>query len=468
MIASSGYKLGITCCFCGGSLEIDEASHNTRCPHCASMLRIARHGGVPKYFIEDALDKREVKFLIERHLKKTGQPLISTWRNLSKVYLPFWRVTGTVVSIQDRTKEVQEDFQPEYLQIHEDHSPFEAKIVPRELSFCADQSFNWGLDTLGVRAQVVRLIPLPSDFQQDRNLAPVSITEKEARSRFEKAAVSVAHLGLMGEKQIDVAPVGLQYALIYFPLWLASFTNTAGRQLAQFDPVAKRVVALREGEFEASPADKTAESMPATINIVAHRCPNCGVDLPAAAHSVSFYCNNCKRLYLDAGDRFRQIEVLIPEEVNPEHRLFPFWVFDLKSSRWQQMNDLLDTLRVARLSDDLFYLPAFAISNPSRLLRLVTHYNRKTPLIDFQSQPTDRYVFVDVSETPEHAAELVAPLVTAAAATEGHRLSGRSRLRVEKLENVRLIWLPYEMDRYFWREQLTGATIEKAAVGCLG
>ncbi len=319
-----------------------------------------------------------------------------------------------------------------------------------------------------MRAQVVKLTPLPSDFQRDRNLAPVSITEEEARIRFEKAASTVAHLGLMGEKQIDVAPVGLKCALVYFPLWLASYADAAGRKLAQFDPVARRVVALKEGEFETSPADENTDGMPATIKVVPHRCPNCGVDLPAAAHSVSFYCNNCKRLYLDVGDNFRQLEVMIPEEVNPEHRLFPFWIFDLRASQWQQQDRLLEALRAARLSSDLFYLPAFAISNPSRLLRLVTHYNRQTPSIEYQHEPTDRYVFIDVSETPEQAAELVAPLVTAAAAAEGFRLSGRSRLGVEKLENVSLVWLPYEMDRYFWREQLTGATIEKAAVGCLG
>jgi predicted RNA-binding Zn-ribbon protein involved in translation (DUF1610 family) len=468
MITSSGYRLGITCCFCGGTLEIDEASHNTRCPHCASMLRIARQGGVPRYFIEDTLDKREVKFLIERHLKKTGCPLVSMWRNLTEVYLPFWRVTGTVVSIQDRTKEIKEDFQPDYPQMHEDHSPFEVKIVPRELSFCADQSFNWGLDTLGVRAQVVKLIPLPSDFQHDRNLAPVSAGEDEARSRFERAAASIAHLGLTVEKEVEIAPVGLKFALIYFPIWLASFVSAGVRQLAQFDPVAKRVVALKEGEFEASPVRANTDSMPATIKVVPHRCPNCGMDLPAAAQSVTFYCNNCRRLYLDIGDRFSQLQVMIPEEVNPEHRLFPFWIFDLKSSQWDRQDDLLDRLRLARLSNELFYLPAFAISNPSRLLRLVNHYNRRTPKIAFQRQPTDRYMFVDVSETPEQAGELVAPLVTAAAAMEGNRLSGRSRLRVEKLENVNLVWLPYEIDRYFWREQLTGATIEKAAVGCLG
>jgi hypothetical protein len=200
------------------------------------------------------------------------------------------------------------------------------------------------------------------------------------------------------------------------------------------------------------------------VTAVPHRCPNCGVDLPDAERSVTFYCGNCRRLYLDAGGDYRRLQVLIPENVNPEHRLFPFWVYQLNEAEFDGKDQLLATLRLLRLNAADFYLPAFEITNPTRMLRLLSFYNSRRQEFAFHPQPSQNYSFADVVRTPEQAAELIVPLLKAAAAKDGYRLSEIRKSSVTDIGAVKLVWLPYVANRYFWCDQLTGATIERAAV----
>ncbi len=410
----SGYRLGIKCCFCGGSLEIDEASRTTRCSHCGSVLKIVREGTVRGYYVDDDTPKREVKFLVDRHLKKSGEPLVSRWGDISKKYLPFWRINAIVFSTYERMtggRIEYDDFRPEPV---EESSRTEVRIVPKEISFCANDSVAWGIESLGIRTQVLRLDPLDNEFYESNDLLPLTTDIEQAKTRFDQAIRSTATAVTRLGTDVDVTAIMPETMLIYFPIWIAEFTNRSGRHVAQLDPLAKRVASITDGGFE-MPEQNFASSFKCdSVQIIPHRCPNCGCDLPECERSVTYYCANCKRLFMAEKLEYKQLEVKVPSGLDKEHQLFPFWVFDLAVySAESEADGLFQALSLIRFSHDRFYIPAFNIVNPSRMLRLVSHYNKRNDTFAFEKHPTNNYTFADVTLTPEHAASMIVPIRTA-------------------------------------------------------
>ncbi|MFC1475489.1 hypothetical protein ACFLQW_00625 [Candidatus Zixiibacteriota bacterium] len=466
MSADSGYRLGITCCFCGGKLEVDEASHTIGCPHCASILKIARSSGIRKYVITGGLARHEVKFHIDRHLKKNKQPLATRWLELTRVYVPFWRVTGTVFSTTTPPTNAGFEVHDTDAYLMEEPTGIGVTITNRDVSFCADGDFNWGVESLGVRTQTLRLAPLEKEFYETNHLIPALLNLAQAKERFDQATAAAAITTADPGSEVKITTVGLEGSLIYFPVWVANFITAKGKQTARFDPLAKRVVALADGEAPIPSAKAAYSADTATLQIIPHRCPNCGQDLPESERSVTYYCGNCQRLFNEAADGYQQIRVFIPQSHNPDSMLFPFWIFDLRQSTWPGKDELMKAFKLVQYRPDLFYVPAFGVANPERLMRLVGHYNRRVYHFTFAELPNDKYSFADVTITPEQAACLIMPLTAAAVVIAGYQDHHTPPQGTIDIAEPDLIWLPYAPDRYFWREQITGATIEKAAVRC--
>ena len=71
----SGFYIGVTCPGCGGELEIESNFFTLTCEYCGSVLRIKMPDTPPAYLIKGRLDKREIRFGIDRYLKKQNLPL---------------------------------------------------------------------------------------------------------------------------------------------------------------------------------------------------------------------------------------------------------------------------------------------------------------------------------------------------------------------------------------------------------
>jgi hypothetical protein len=460
----SGYRLGISCCFCGGGLEIDEASRTTRCRHCGSILRIARAGGIRSYYVDDQTVKREVKFLIDRHLKDSGEPLVSRWGEILRVYLPFWRMTAVAFSTIERATGAYSEYAELQQESVEAESRTEVKIALKDVSFCANDTFAWGIESLGVRTQVLTLKPLDSEFNSSNHLVPLTVDFEAAKGRLHSTIASIATAGSSAGSSIDVTTTTPEGTLIYFPLWVVEFTNGTGEHVAQFDPVASRVSSVADGRLEMPDRAGDTPSGCDVLQVVPHRCPECGHDMPESEKSVTYYCTNCRRLFGEVGLEYRQLELKIPSGLDQHCRLLPFWVFDIRDSVWPQKAELLHALSLIGFSREKFYVPAFDIGNPSRLLRLVSHYNKADHSLTFEQLHTGDYCFADVTLAPEGAADLIIPLTVATKTMKGYKSHEAYVSGGIDAAPPELIWMPYALDTYFWRDQITGAVIEKAAV----
>ncbi len=453
------YRVGIDCCFCGAALEIDEASKTTQCGHCGSTMRIARNG-LLKYHLRDSLQKREVKFHIERHLKKELRPLASSWGEIRRVFLPFWRVTGTVFSIKEKNivQNPCETADPELVHIQKEGPAVDVKIIPKDITFCGNDDYTWGLHSLGVRSQVLKLIPVDSDsFGQDAVMS-LTLTQTDAEKRFRDSARSYATIGLAERSACSVTSLGLDTSLVYFPLWIADFASAEGRMRAEFDPVAERVVSVGPRKQEL-PKCRNADISDGAISATPHRCPNCGCDLPPNEKSYTFYCKNCDRLLVERGGDYAILPLAIPEGAEGSDRLFPMWVFDVSSSP-----AISEQLRSLGYVSNRFFVPAFDISNPYRMIRLISFYNNMHGYFSFAKRQQGEYHFAEVVMSARRAQELILPLAHCASALRGQWKGREIEISNGPELQPELIWLPFNVRDYFWCDQLTGATIEKAAV----
>jgi len=383
---------------------------------------------------------------------------------VSRLYVPFWRINATVFSTYQRTSGGAVVFTESLPEPAEESPGAEVRIVSKEISFCADDSFTWAIESLGVRTQVLGLSPLDSEFYESNDVASMTIDIRQAKDRFEQTVRSTATAVSSAGRNIDMTVVALESALIYFPIWIVSFTNRSGRHVAQFDPLAKRVASMTDRELEIPLPENGRPIECDSIRIVPHRCPNCGCDLPESERSVTYYCATCMRLFRADGQKYRQLKMRIPSGLEKEYQLFPFWVFDLADAVWPEKCDLLQALSLIGFSHERFYVPAFNIVNPSRLLRLVSHYNRRDDTFVFENQLRNAYTFSDVTLSPEHAASMIVPLTVAVKTTKGYEAHDAPVTGQADVGHPELVWLPYALDQYFWREQITGAAIEKAAV----
>ncbi len=456
------FRLEVRCCFCGGRLDIDEASRCTRCSHCGSIIKIMRDR-VPTYMIRDDVLKREVKFLVDRHLKTGGRNLVSSWNDLQKVYLPFRRVTGTVFRIGEKHEdEIQYDSEGNEVRRRE-KTTLDIKLVQKDVSYCASDEFDWGLHSLGIRTQTVALAPLDEELASDGLFMRANDTPDEGQKRLSAAARSMASIGLGDRAKTQLDVVGLEQMLIYFPIWIGWIATRDGRFMVQFDPVAKRVASLSEGEMGLP--ESVHISSDGSVRAAAHRCPNCGSDFPQAEKSVVYFCDNCRRLYSECDDGYDQVLPQLIGSDDKDANLFPFWVFDVEASAYDGRADLLQVFKLSRFRGSKFYIPAFNVTNPSRILRLIGQYNSGAANFTFENRIERRYTFSDVVLPKAKAREMIFPLAAAIAASRGYRFKYDSPSRGEGMAEPDLVWMPYRLEKYFWLDQATGAAIEKAAVG---
>jgi len=422
-------------------------------------MKIAREG-LPKYYLRDTLRKREIKFHIDRYLKTEKRPLANSWGEMRRVFLPFWRVSGTVFSIREISTAINphEPVDPELVHQNKAEPTIDVKVIPKDMTFCGNVDFAWGLHSLGVRSQVLKLMPVDDSSFGGDVVVPLTISQSAAEQRFRDSCKSYAVMGLAERSASATASIGIDLTLIFFPCWIADFSNSEGHFVAQFDPIAGRVVSIdvRDGEMELHGSDFGSAG---SVTAIPHRCPNCGTDLPPSEKSLTAHCSNCNRLFVENGAGYRELHLSIPDGADIGQNLLPMWVFDISSS-----GRLASELRSLGFFSDRFFVPAFDISNPLRMVRLISFYNNMKEYFTIAEPQRAQYNLADVVVSPGRAQEMILPLAHSSSAMRG-QWKGRDLKCPDGLElKPQLIWLPFHAEQYFWQDELTGATIEKAAV----
>src|SRR5207247_9054794 len=92
---------GVSCSSCGGSLEITEGTVVRTCKCCAGRLAVKGDRGITRTYVALTRSRDEILAKIQKWFagfsKAPDLKTTAKFTEMFPVYVPFWRVTGTVI-----------------------------------------------------------------------------------------------------------------------------------------------------------------------------------------------------------------------------------------------------------------------------------------------------------------------------------------------------------------------------------
>ncbi len=213
---------GLRCPSCGGSLDISEGSVFAKCKYCDSGLLVQGDRGVARFYVplgksrEDVVDK--VKDWFGGIDKASDLKQKAEFAEIFPVYIPFWRVTGTVVgwvlgdvkkgSGKNQTYEAVErrvNQKYEFTCPACDIGEFGVKYV----DLTGDQILPFDLETVQSDGMTFGILTTPTEI--------VKMCEQKFRKWGEDSA------GVSRTTFSKMHLIGKNLSIVYYPLWIVRY-----------------------------------------------------------------------------------------------------------------------------------------------------------------------------------------------------------------------------------------------------
>jgi DNA-directed RNA polymerase subunit RPC12/RpoP/ribosomal protein L37AE/L43A len=465
-------KATACCPACGAPFELLEGANVTVCPYCQLPLFFQSPKSILRYFLEPKVQRRSISFLVDRYRKEIGDSLTKRINEANLLYLPFWRYTAQAfytIVVQPRLSSFP--LVPEEQQETDE-------ILTREwdINLAGHVSNDLGIGTLGMRPDWLNLSILTemNKLKQHGDVLSLELDSKAAKDRAVKALNFYIERKKAPEDELVLKLIEERLSLIYFPLWTVDFLAPEEKFHQVIDAITGRVLKQAQGHFERKKcrSDDVDEFYPPQI--VPHRCPNCGWDLPVKQFHVVYPCRNCGRIWKIGEDGYSETKGKIAkakEETDSStvksSAYYPFWVFETKlqqgrGSSIEEVFKLLPSeIGLFSVKDKsrpfLFYIPAFELGNLKKIADIGMTY--------FRTQPQLEKVAVDKQELKgvlinEEDAKRVAELLWYSI------ISWKANLDPEKwkelkLESTGVVWCPCYKEGMFLRDAVVGYSYQK-------
>ncbi|MBI5178860.1 MAG: hypothetical protein HZA04_06335 [Nitrospinae bacterium] len=464
------FVVSVKCPECGAPGKHAEGVITFKCQYCASVLRAQGEGIALKYVIPARIKKEDVPLAVKRAVVCGKAADVSTIRGIFTVCKPFWYFKGMVFFA--RAGEMWDD---------DADKPKEgvpatalvpvADVVAKTWSHTipANPTIAPALFSLGIQPEALTLEPYDSEQYAAYRVAPITASLEDAEKAVVKAALNNVNLDRKKYRYSSINFIGEKFFIIYYPLTAAVCEGKGGFSTLFFDGV--------NGNFiEAVPGKDVAAGLPPDashyhLQVITHRCPNCGHDLEPGDFNIAFYCRVCFSQWLLEKNQYVGIAKRTLESQGGQNTVYvPFWRFDVRLvsretgtvcgtvgefKKLMKAGDL--TLRGQDPARPLrFYIPALSAKNATVVLKLSARINmaqKDLPVADVNEFSHPFFYGVTL---PQSEAEEMLPVVVFAvigrhdrAATEFYR-----SMKVEA-QNAELVWYPFEdkgtmlADRFF-------------------
>jgi len=478
-----GFYIGVTCPACGGKLELQEDFFVLICSHCGSVLRVVMPDTPPAYIIETKKQKREIRFRVDRHLKESGRPLTQSDFTLESIYYPYWKVDAIRLKTPPiHQNKVESRHVVNMLTTQLDYTG--VTQVGRAIgSFLNESSENSGVDTDDL---TVNLVPYRSNQTAGPYIdgVPYSIgmrtdymrlspyRQENIDEAFEYIPVTKSWDDVLAQVRGGKRPKGVEFAnadylpganiiqprgsVVYFPYF---FCRSGGRQYI-VDGLNARVVHESEIREDDLPEQPDPQLKFGELDVILHRCPNCGVDLPSTQSRV-YICKNCQTVVSLDKDSFLEQGIFSSgQQQNSPDPMFPFWVFKLNRKTVQK---IAKTATVGPAPDKLV-VPAFRIANFKVMRRLT---QRMTAA--FSRFPSEA---VEVFDKTFHPVDISLPeaITLAEICLFCEKVGRNPELRPDQVKinpaEVQLFYASFHAENYFYVDSaINTVTFARNAVG---
>jgi DNA-directed RNA polymerase subunit RPC12/RpoP len=352
-----GERLSVStqCPNCGAPLDFDEGIHAVECHHCKTHLLVTGRKRLQTYTVDPSVDaltaSRTAQLVLgARSVPQSKLLFVPYYRFTAHDF--FWYTPDTVNSAgilretaeppgwkalfaeQARKADVIADKamslswgEQKGATAGASHAAIgllhitegldlKSRLIDR--TFIASVVERPALFSLGVRGSALKLRLLQSKGIDERGtIVAISVPPQAAVQRA---------LQTYEQRVAMRATVCQSLSVIYFPYWVV---GSDGDRAAIIDGVTGGVADPDLPRSVARELSAGGEAAPATIELRALTCPNCGWDFPVRPEDVAFLCSSCDRAWQLIGAELRPIEAAVADVRLPEGQAavyLPFWV----------------------------------------------------------------------------------------------------------------------------------------------
>ena len=482
--AESQAKILIRCPQCGGDIAFLEETHVIRCQFCGSSLLVGGREGVLRYVlppqIRDAkraqIQAMEHMLSLGKHSPRAGDAFL--------FYAPFWRLQGIiyrwVFGLKPLNVEVEAGVPP----------PMERMKVlltrVMDHTIAGYTGLEIGLPTLGVRPQALQLVPFSQEHLEKRDsFLPLEVPLEKAQTEAQR----FAELFFQAEtliSEVDLQRIlGVQFSVIYFPLWYVDCEYEGSRQALLIDAVGQNPVQnIPDGEpiLDKLKGDETRKSFKfSELRFLPFRCPNCGWAFPFRPLSVLHFCPTCRHLFGERGGNWKEgsyAAVPLPENKRGEKLLWvPFWrcrtILESGGERLENMAELYRLAPPPRVVNNereskrpiYFYIPAVKFRNPQTIHNLGSRLTFVQPEVKLGSFEDGSHPLTAGGSLSDKDAREMGMVILGSMIPQSNRKARAwiKNCRVE-LQDPQILYFPFSRVDLFWKEITTGISFQHNAL----
>jgi ribosomal protein S27E len=467
--------IAITCPQCAAEVDLAEEDTVFKCLYCGSILKPTGRNQVQSFFISPRESASKVGKALVRALKgKAMRGLKIAEHQL--VYAPYWRVSGMYFQWTFGRKRYHDSYG---MSAWESFKNLRAN--PWFRTFPAFDASKWGLPSLGLRAQVLKIWPFSAqEMGKDSILIRQTVPFKEAAKLIQHSIGAAARRSSTDIEMVKSELVGERYSLLYFPLYCYTLKDNGRKSMLLVDALSHKVIKgrLDMDELKKHPPSDRIPYRP--LNFLPFKCPNCGWDFPFKPHARIHVCATCAQAWQERGGEYVSVPykiATIDESTDASLKYLPFWrltgVIKAGDAQYRTLKDFYGLFPLPRVLNGQglkdreisFYVPAFRIRDVRAVDKFAAQLTRTQPQFT-ETRPStgegrDLYeVWLSMKEAKEMAHVLLYSM------TKKDHKRTKDIVKDSELHftHARLLWLPFIEKGIYLRESQTDFALQKNAL----
>jgi hypothetical protein len=356
----------------------------------------------------------------------------------------------------------------------------ELKARPYFRTFPAFDASKWGLPSIGLRAQTLKIRPF-----NKQKMGKNALFVKQTVS-FKKAADLIRHSIEKVRKrygiEIEMAKselIGERYSLLFFPFYCYNVTRNGSNSLLIVDALSHKVMKGTvdiDGLRRNSPGD-TIPYRP--LKFLPFTCPNCGWDFPYRPQAKIHVCRSCAQAWQERGGDYVSVpyRVAAKDDSMTGWKYLPFWrlTLSIKSGQteFRTLKEFFKLFPLPRVIDEAalekraisFFVPAFRIKDTKAVDKFSAQLTRTQPQFTETAPPShEQDELCDVWLSLREAKEMAYVLLFSMTKKDHKSTKDIAREAELHVTHARLLWLPFMESGIYLRESQTDLALQKNAI----
>ncbi len=470
---NAGFSIGVGCPGCGGELELADDFFVVGCSHCGSVLRLVMPDMPVAWMVVADVPKSELRFHIDRYLKTSNLPLTGGNLMIKSVYYPYWKVDGHLLRVRNKIEKrviVSDDAYAgggydggTPTEVTSETRKTEIRVSPYNLTVAAATTMDGVPASIGMRTQYIKLLPFTAErIAEDFDSLTITRPLDEISDTVNRSIKTIGNIQMADFGKNRTELYHPTFAIVYYPYHVVE-TYDEGRRRFVVDGATGTVMEPgREGFGTLSDAPDSESGPPPNItfgklDVVFHRCANCGIDLPDDK-SVVYICRNCQSVAsIEPGHPVSEISFAAdPTKHAPQ---FPFWALKMPEVSQGMIRQMFGGM----YRSEWMVIPAFRMPDFEAMFRLAKRMSVAKPQFDLGGLERFDERFRSAS-LPLSEAKVLANIIIHRRMIESRSAAIGPDKAIDDFHptDVKLFYVPFAPQSYFYVDTIINAiTFEK-------